>query len=74
MSLQFLSLSERPELKEYAADWFHNKWGVSKEAYLKCMDAYLSGDTEYGWYICLNEDKLLAVWVSLKTIFIIERI
>ena len=59
MSLQFLSLSERPELKEYAADWFHNKWGVSKEAYLKCMDAYLSGDTEYGWYICLNEDKIV---------------
>ncbi|WP_315459814.1 GNAT family N-acetyltransferase [uncultured Streptococcus sp.] len=59
MSLQFLSLSERPELKEYAADWLHNKWGVSKEAYLKCMDAYLSGDTEYGWYICLNEDKIV---------------
>lgn len=59
MSLQFLSLSERPELKECAADWLHNKWGVSKEAYLKCMDAYLSGDTEYGWYICLNEDKIV---------------
>ena len=48
-----------PDLKEYAADWFHTKWGVPKEAYLDCMDAYLRGKTELGWYLCLEEDKIV---------------
>ena len=39
---------------EDAATWFHNKWGVPSEAYLECMEAYLNGDTEYGWYLCLD--------------------
>ena len=48
-----------PDLKEYAADWFHTKWGVPKEAYLDCMDAYLRGKTEFGWYLCLDEDRIV---------------
>ena len=48
-----------PDLKEYAADWFHTKWGVPKEAYLDCMDAYLRGKTELGWYLCLEEDRIV---------------
>ena len=48
-----------PDLKEYAADWFHTKWGVPKEAYLDCMDAYLCGKTELGWYLCLEEDRIV---------------
>ncbi len=48
-----------PDLKEYAADWFHTKWGVPKEAYLDCMDAYLCGKTEFGWYLCLDEDRIV---------------
>ena len=43
-----------PELMEVAATWFHSKWSVSREAYLDCMKAYLNGDTEYGWYLCLD--------------------
>ena len=48
-----------PDLKEYAAVWFHTKWGVPKEAYLDCMDAYLRGKTEFGWYLCLDEDRIV---------------
>lgn len=48
-----------PELKESAADWFQIKWGVPKEAYLDCMDAYLSGKTEFGWYLCLEENRIV---------------
>ena len=48
-----------PALKEYAADWFHSKWGVPKEAYLDCMDAYLRGKTELGWYLCLEGDRIV---------------
>ena len=46
---QYIILRERPELEGEAAAWFHDKWGVPKEAYLECMDAYLNGETEYGW-------------------------
>ena len=37
--LQYITLRENPELMNMAADWFHSKWGVPKEAYLECMEA-----------------------------------
>lgn len=55
----YITLKQRPELKEQAAQWFHHKWGVPQEAYLECMDAYLSDQTEYGWYLCLDKDKIV---------------
>ena len=55
----FIKLRERPEIKDAAAQWFHEKWGVPVEAYLECMDAYLVGDTEYGWYLCLDGEKII---------------
>ena len=55
----YLTLRERPELKETAAGWFHEKWGVAKEAYLECMDAYLNQETEYGWYLCVDADRII---------------
>ena len=55
----YTKLRERPEWKQAAAEWFHSKWNVPTEAYLDCMDAYLSGETEYGWYLCLDGDKIV---------------
>ena len=56
--LDFITLRERPELMDAAADWFSSKWHVPKEAYLECMSAYLGGDTEYGWYLCLAGEQI----------------
>jgi len=53
--LRYVKLREMPELKKPAAEWFHQKWGVPKEAYLECMNAYLDEKTEYGWYLCLDD-------------------
>ena len=58
-SYQYVTLRERPEMKDMAATWFHDKWSVPKEAYLECMDAYLSGETEYGWYLCLDGSRII---------------
>ena len=55
----YIKLREHPKLKQAAAEWFHSKWNVPTEAYLDCMDAYLSGETEYGWYLCLDGDKIV---------------
>ena len=57
--LQFIVLRDRKELKDKAAQWFHEKWGVPKEAYLECIDAYLSGETEFGWYLCMDGEKIV---------------
>ena len=56
---QYITLREKPEWKMTAAEWFHEKWGVPTEAYLECMDAYLQLETEYGWYLCLDEDCII---------------
>ena len=57
--LAFVTLRDRPELEDVAAEWFHGKWGVPKEAYLACMDAYLRGETEYEWVLCLDGEKIV---------------
>ena len=56
---QYVTLREIPERMDAAAQWFHSKWGVPKEAYLECMEAYLKGETEYGWYLCLDGDAFI---------------
>lgn len=55
----FVSLRQRPELLQTAAEWFHDKWGVPAAAYLDCMEAYLDKNTEYGWYLCLHEGQII---------------
>ena len=57
---KYINLKEMPSIKEEAAEWFSSKWRVPKEAYLECMDAYLSGRTELGWYLCLDGDRIAA--------------
>lgn len=55
----YITLRDKPEYKNIAAEWFHSKWGVPTEAYLECMDDYLNGATEYGWYLCLDDEKIV---------------
>ena len=54
-----ITVRDRPEMKDAAAEWFHEKWGVPREAYLERMEAYLDRTTEYGWYLCVDGDKIL---------------
>ena len=56
---QYVTLREMPDITNSAAQWFHSKWGVPTEAYLECMHAYLQNETEYGWYLCLDGDRIV---------------
>ncbi len=56
---KYITLRDKPELKDEAAVWFHSKWGVPEQAYLDCMTAYLNRETEYGWYLCLDGDRII---------------
>ncbi|MEY8525239.1 GNAT family N-acetyltransferase [Lachnospiraceae bacterium 38-10] len=58
-TFDYITLRQRADLKNIAAEWFHCKWGVPTEAYLECMEAYLKKETEYGWYLCMNGDKIV---------------
>lgn len=55
---RFVSLREAPGFAAAAAAWFHEKWGVPRAAYRACMDGYLAGKTEYGWYLCLAGEEI----------------
>ena len=57
--IKYVTLREKTEMKDAAASWFSSKWGVPKEAYLECMDSYLGGETEYGWYIAMDGDAIV---------------
>ena len=56
---QFIDMRSAPAEMERAAAWFHSKWGVPTEAYLDCMQAYLQGETELGWFLCMHGDKIV---------------
>ncbi len=57
---KYITLRDRPELKEFAAKWFSSKWKVPTEAYLECMSDYLNHKTDLGWYLCLDGEKIIA--------------
>lgn len=57
--LIYITLRERPQLKNYASEWFHSKWYVPKQAYLECMEAYIKSETEYGWYLCMDGEEIV---------------
>jgi len=54
MSYQYITLREKPKIMQTAAEWFSSKWRVPTEVYLACMNDYLQGKTELGWYLCLD--------------------
>lgn len=57
--MRILRLADRPELKERAAGWFHEKWGIPLAAYLDSMDACLRGDGPVPqWYLAMEGDRI----------------
>ena len=42
MDYEIVRLRERPERKDEAAAWFHEKWGYPLEAYRESMDQCLT--------------------------------
>lgn len=59
MDCELVTLRQRPQWRDRAAQWFHQRWGVPQEAYLACMEEYLARRTEYGWYLCLGGERIL---------------
>jgi N-acetylglutamate synthase-like GNAT family acetyltransferase len=60
MNWEIRKLTERPELKEQAAKWFHEKWGIPEEAYLESMEESLTGTQAVPqWYLAIEEGRII---------------
>lgn len=52
-------ISEISERINEAAEWFHSKWGVPKEAYLESMEDATRGGVYPEWYLALVGDRIV---------------
>lgn len=57
---RIIKIQEYPELKNYAANWFHEKWNIPLEAYLESIDECMKNKTPVPqWYIVIIGDKIV---------------
>ncbi len=54
-------LIDQPALRDRAAMWFHEKWGIPLEAYRESMDQCLTGESSVPqWYVVLDGEEIIA--------------
>lgn len=57
---EIIRLVDRPELKERAAQWFHEKWGIPLEAYLESMEDCLTMENAVPqWYLAMEGNQII---------------
>lgn len=60
MDYQIIRLADQPEIKEQAAKWFHEKWGVPLAAYLESMEESLTREKPFPqWYVAVEEGRII---------------
>lgn len=60
MDYKIVRLTDKPEIKEQAARWFHEKWGIPLEAYRESMEECLSGQNAVPqWYLAMDKEKIV---------------
>lgn len=60
MDYKIIQLADRPEIKEQAAQWFHEKWQIPLEAYLESMEESLSGKGPVPqWYVAVENNRII---------------
>ena len=60
MEYKIIRLIDRPEIKERAAQWFNEKWGIPTAAYLESMeDCLLKKGAVPQWYMALEKEKII---------------
>ena len=58
MNYEIIKLTDAPEMKQRAAEWFHHKWGVPLEAYIESMDDCLAGGLPR-WYMAMADERII---------------
>ena len=59
--IHIIRIQEHPELIEQAAEWFHQKWHIPKQAYLESMEQCVTLSSPVPqWYIIMNHGAVIA--------------
>lgn len=70
MNYKIIRLIDRPELKEEAAKWFHEKWGIPLEAYAESMEECLAKKNPVPqWYVAMEGNRIIGGLGVIKMIF-----
>ena len=57
---KIIGLKDKPLLKDRAAQWFHEKWGIPLSEYLESMEASLSGKSAVPqWYLAMDGGRII---------------
>lgn len=60
MSYEIIRLIDRPEIKEQAAQWFHEKWNIPLEAYRESMEECLTERNPVPqWYVAMEDNRII---------------
>ncbi len=60
MDFKITRLTDMPNIKEHAAQWFHNKWNIPLEAYMESMEQCLRNEKPVPqWYIALEDGMII---------------
>lgn len=67
MNYKIIRLIDKPDIKEEAAKWFHEKWGIPLEAYAESMEECLINERTLSmnkksipqWYVAMENDRII---------------
>lgn len=55
-----MNLREKPQWKQKAAQWFHEKWNVPVDAYLESIEESLNSENPaQQWYLAVQEEQII---------------
>ncbi|MCL2753756.1 MAG: GNAT family N-acetyltransferase [Defluviitaleaceae bacterium] len=58
--MEIICITDKPNLKEVAAEFFHSRWGVPKHLYIESMEDSINTKMPYPrWYVMMDEDKII---------------
>ena len=57
---KIVNLQAKPQIMEQASEWFHQKWGIPKAAYVESMQYSFNNNTVVPqWYVVLNGETII---------------
>lgn len=60
MNYEIIRLIDKPEIKERAAQWFHEKWNIPLEAYVESMeDCLTKKEVVPQWYVAMEDNRII---------------
>ncbi|MCI8694461.1 MAG: GNAT family N-acetyltransferase [Lachnospiraceae bacterium] len=60
MNYKIIRLTDQPEIKDEAAEWFHEKWGIPLEAYRESMEECLAEKSPVPqWYLAVENSAII---------------